>query len=79
MRNFVRPFRIGPKGQMHEKGDTLTCPVCGKEFQVNDDTNYICAGGYVCEWKCFLKHVKETEAKKALEPQSEDTKGKKKK
>lgn len=79
MRTFSKPFRTDMHGNPIEKGAKLICPVCQKEFTVDDDTNYFCAGGYVCEWKCFLKHVKEVEAKKALEPQSEDIKGKKKK
>lgn len=78
MRDHTRPFKIDPKGKRLEKGEILTCPVCGKEFPVSEDTNYYCAGGYVCEWKCFLKHVRETDAKRALEPQPEVTKGKKK-
>lgn len=35
----------------------LICPVCGKEFEPNDDTKYIVKGGYTCSWKCFLKEV----------------------
>ena len=48
---------LTPKG-------TLICPVCGKEFKPNDDTKYIIAGGYVCDWKCFLKELKRREAEK---------------
>jgi hypothetical protein len=36
---------------------TLTCPVCGEEFEVTDDTKYIIAGGYTCSWKCFLNEM----------------------
>ena len=79
MRTFNKPFRIDKHGNPIEKGAKLICPVCQKQFTVDDDTNYFCAGGYVCEWKCFLKHVKEVAAKKALEPQPEITKGRKKK
>lgn len=39
-------------------GDKLNCSVCNKEFKVSDDTKYICNGGYVCSWKCFIKHVR---------------------
>ena len=43
-------------------GEILTCPVCGKEFKVNNDTKYIIAGGYTCSWKCFLKEAKKRDA-----------------
>ena len=43
------------------KGETLICPVCGKEFIVDDDTKYIAGGGYTCSWKCFQKEVKRSE------------------
>lgn len=36
-------------------GEKLTYPVCGKIFTATKDTMYIAAGGFVCEWKCFLK------------------------
>lgn len=39
-------------------GDKLTCSVCNKEFKVSDDTKYICNGGYVCSWKCFINHIR---------------------
>lgn len=38
--------------------ETLTCPICNKEFKPNNDTKYIIAGGYTCSWKCFLKESK---------------------
>ena len=44
--------------------EKLICPVCGKEFPVSDDTKYIVAGGYTCNWKCFLTEVRRTEAEK---------------
>ena len=44
--------------------DKLICPVCGKEFTPNDDTNYIIAGGYTCSWKCFLDEAKRRDAAK---------------
>lgn len=37
-------------------GEKLTCPVCGKEFKVTEDTVYITTG-YTCSWKCFLNAV----------------------
>lgn len=47
---------------------SLVCPVCGKEFEANDDTRYIICGGYTCSWKCFLtehrKRVSEKERNK---------------
>lgn len=79
MREYTKPFKVDPHGNRIEKGAILICPVCSKEFPVTEETNYYCAGGYVCEWKCFLKHIKEVEAKKALEPQAEDVRGRKKK
>ena len=42
----------------------LACPVCGKEFEANDDTRYIISGGYTCSWKCFLNEAKKRELKK---------------
>lgn len=41
---------------------TFTCSVCGKEFEANDDTRYIIAGGYTCTWKCFLQESKRRDA-----------------
>ena len=45
-------------------GDKLTCPVCNKKFTVDENTNYIVKGGYVCDWKCFKKRMKDTEAER---------------
>lgn len=48
----------------------LICPVCQKEFEANDDTRYIIAGGYTCSWKCFLAETKRRRlAKEAEESQ----------
>ena len=44
--------------------EKLICPVCGKEFPINDDTKYIVAGGYTCNWKCFLTDVRRMAAEK---------------
>ena len=44
--------------------ETLICSVCGKEFEPNDDTKYIIAGGYPCSWKCFLNEAKRRDAEK---------------
>jgi len=41
-------------------GDSLVCPICGKEFKATEDTKYIIGNEYTCCWKCFLT--------KALEP-----------
>lgn len=54
--------------------EMLTCPVCGKEFEVNDDTKYIIAGGYTCSWKCFLDEVKRREARKKEEEKDKPSK-----
>ena len=67
MSSSNKPFRTDMHGNRIEKGDKLICPVCYSEFTVDDDTNYYCAGGYVCKWKCFLTHVKQTQEKKKLE------------
>lgn len=40
-------------------GDKLICPVCGKEFTVTEDTKYIAAGGFTCDWKCFMVKARE--------------------
>ena len=48
-RNMSRLELLSPQG-------VLICPVCGKEFEADEDTMYIAAGGYVCDWKkCFMK------------------------
>ena len=62
-----KPFKVDLHGNPLDKGDILICPVCGDSFPVGDDTNYICCGGYVCSWKCFLKNNKEVEERKKLE------------
>ena len=41
----------------HPQG-VLTCPICGKEFEANDDTRYIVGGGYTCSKNCFLTESK---------------------
>ena len=45
----------------------LVCPVCNKEFKVNDDTKYIVANGYTCSWKCFLNEVRKKKNEKEIE------------
>lgn len=52
------------KTKSTDTSDKLICPVCGKEFIPNDDTNYIIAGGYTCNWKCFLDEAKRRDAAK---------------
>ena len=52
----------------------LVCPVCGKEFEPNDDTKYIIDGGYVCDWKCFLKEVKKRKAAKEVDNKNKNNK-----
>lgn len=59
--------------QPPKKGDTLTCPVCFRTFKVGDDTKYICNGGYVCEWKCFLYHIKNPDRDKTVPPPYADS------
>ncbi len=52
---------------LHPQG-VLICPVCGKEFEADEDTMYIANGGYVCDWKkCFMKVAREkSEERKKL-------------
>ncbi len=53
----------------------LVCSVCGEEFEANDDTRYIIAGGYVCSWKkCFLAECKKREEKKNNEDNKKNKK-----
>lgn len=56
-----------------EKGEVLTCPVCFRNFKAGDDTKYICCGGYVCDWKCFLYHIKNPDRDKTVPPPYADT------
>lgn len=51
----------------------LVCPICGKEFEANDDTRYIIGGGYTCSWKCFLN-----EHRKRIDEEDSDGKRKRK-
>jgi hypothetical protein len=45
----------------------LICPVCGNGFEANEDTRYIIAGGYTCDWKCFLKELRNITERKRSE------------
>lgn len=45
-------------------GETLVCPVCGKSFKVTEDTKYVAAGGFTCDWNCFLVVAKAKSNKK---------------
>ena len=56
--------------QLPKTHQTLICPVCNKEFKVNDDTKYIVKGGYVCDWKCFKQRMKDTEEARKLKMSS---------
>lgn len=51
-----------------EKGEILKCPVCFKSFKAGDDTKYVCCGGYVCDWKCFLYHIKNPDRDRTVPP-----------
>ena len=59
-----KPFKTDMHGKVINKGDILICPVCDKEFPVDETTCFICKGGYVCDWKCFLKNLKDIELEK---------------
>ena len=37
-----------------QNGDILTCPMCGGEFKVTDETRFKRKGEYVCDWNCFM-------------------------
>ena len=57
----------------------LVCPICGKEFEPNDDTQYIVAGGFTCSWKCFFNDAKRISAeKKERDKDKENKRGKNK-
>ena len=45
---------------------TFTCPICGKEFEANNDTRYIIGGGYTCSWKCFLNESKKRSSESVI-------------
>ena len=42
-----------------EIGETVICPICGKEFKRTPEHAYIASGNYTCSWQCFLKKIKE--------------------
>lgn len=69
MRTKKTDEKISNKSNQKE---TLVCPICGIEFEVNDDTKYITAGGYTCSWKCFLNEVKRREVQKIEEETSKE-------
>ena len=50
-----------------KNGDSLLCPVCGKEFIVTDKTRFIISGEYTCSLKCFVSEVKKRDANRPLE------------
>ena len=52
------------KTESKDSKEILVCPVCGKEFEPNDDTKYIASGGYTCSWKCFLVVAKKHSEKR---------------
>lgn len=54
----------------------LICPICGKEFEADDDTRYIISGGYTCSWKCFLTESKRRNNEKNAEKQAKAQKNK---
>lgn len=56
--------------------EKLTCPICGKVFNFNDDTRYIIAGGYTCSWKCFLNESKRRESLRREQQQEKKSKQK---
>ena len=48
-------------------GETLTCPVCNKDFKVSEDTKYIAMGGFTCGWKCFMVSARSAASKRETE------------
>lgn len=62
-----------PSKSLYPQGN-LICSVCGESFKANDDTRYIIAGGYTCDWKCFLNEVKRREAEKKKELKDKNNK-----
>lgn len=57
MKNYLISEFLNPQG-------LLVCPVCGKEFKPNDDTQYIATGGFTCSWKCFMNDARRISAEK---------------
>ena len=41
-----------------------TCPVCGKQFKITEDSCYLIGRQYTCGAKCFLDFVKARETEK---------------
>lgn len=48
------------RGKEYFYGNSYICPVCEKEFVFTKEHMYIAKGGYVCSWRCFLDHVKQS-------------------
>ena len=54
-------------------GSLKTCPVCGREFWVQDATMWAyreygrnnCKKGYICSWHCQCEHNRQREAQEA--------------
>ena len=60
-------------------GTDCTCPVCGKQFKSDIDTNYIIKKDYTCSWKCFSDYVKTHIKQEYLETQQTKKRGRPKK
>ena len=46
-------------GKIYREGDKLLCPVCKKEFILDENIGCVINNEYVCSPKCFLKYVKD--------------------
>lgn len=54
----TKPFKTDIHGKVYQYGQVVNCSVCGKEFPIDEETNYYCNGGFPCSWECFLKNIK---------------------
>ena len=71
MKDDIKLENIYPQG-------TFNCSVCNKEFEADDNTRFIVAGGYTCSLKCFLDEVKRREAIKVKQEKEKEDKKRKK-
>jgi len=59
MKCFCKEYKIG---------DHLICPVCGKEFIANTETQFIARGDFTCSKECFFCAVNSGEIGREFDP-----------